>query len=81
MDLTGFRVTLPILSAWKDIIPTYSEHLKTCKVFSSLHEQTVQVLRKTEALESRRGTEIQSCKRHEETCTVAIKHGLPKKKV
>jgi hypothetical protein len=36
MDLTGFRIALPIMAVWKEIILTCSDNLKTCKVFASL---------------------------------------------
>jgi len=32
LDYTGFRVALPILSAWREVIPTGADNIKTCKV-------------------------------------------------
>lgn len=45
LDLTGFRVALPIPSAWGEIIPTGAENPKTCQGFSRIYGQTVQVVR------------------------------------
>ncbi len=74
-------MALPILSAWKDCIPTHSENLKTCRVFSSLHGKTVQVLRQSETAVGWRWKVTWMPRRHVETCTVVINQALSKKNV